>query len=93
MNILGSLFYGVILGIFLIAFYVKKVKGTATFIAAVIMEAFVVLLFFNERFSFLSFLPDISFLWMNAIGAVGVVLLGLILQTFIIQKRKPIKME
>jgi Na+/proline symporter len=87
-NVLGSLFYGVILGIFLIAFYIKRVKGTATFIAALIMEVFVVMLFFNERFSFLSFLPDISFLWMNAIGAVGVVLLGLVLQTFQSSKQK-----
>jgi SSS family transporter len=92
-NILGSLFYGVILGIFLIAFYIKKVKGTATFIAALITEAFVVLIFINERVSFLSFLPDIGFLWMTALSALGLVFLGLILQTFIIQKGKPIKME
>ncbi|OGU34015.1 MAG: sodium:solute symporter, partial [Ignavibacteria bacterium GWB2_35_6b] len=38
-NILGSLFYGTILGIFLVAFYIKKVKGNATFIAALIAEA------------------------------------------------------
>jgi solute:Na+ symporter, SSS family len=81
-NVLGSLFYGVILGIFLVAFYVKRVKGTATFIAALIMEAFVVVLFFNEKIPFMSFLPDISFLWMNAIGALGLVLLALLLQQF-----------
>ena len=81
-NVLGSLFYGVILGIFLVAFYVKRVKGTATFIAALIMEAFVVVLFFNERIPFMGFLPDISFLWMNAIGALGLVLLALLLQQF-----------
>jgi Na+/proline symporter len=79
-NVLGSLFYGVILGIFLVAFYLKKVGGTATFIAAVAMETFVVCLFFNQRISFLSWLPDISFLWMNAIGAIGLVLLALLLQ-------------
>lgn len=81
-NVLGSLFYGVILGIFLVAFYVKRVKGTATFIAALIMELFVVVLFFNERIPFMNFLPDISFLWMNAIGAIGLVLLALLLQQF-----------
>jgi solute:Na+ symporter, SSS family len=79
-NVLGSLFYGVILGIFLVAFYMKKVAGTAIFIAALIMEAFVVLLFFNEQISFLSWLPDISFLWMNAIGAVGVMILSFLIQ-------------
>jgi Na+/proline symporter len=81
-NVLGSLFYGVILGIFLVAFYVKRVKGTATFIAALIMEAFVVVLFFNEKIPYMGFLPDISFLWMNAIGAIGLVLLALLLQQF-----------
>lgn len=81
-NVLGSLFYGVILGIFLVAFYVKRVKGTATFIAALIMQLFIVILFFNERIPYMGFLPDISFLWMNAIGAIGLVLLALLLQQF-----------
>lgn len=81
-NVLGSLFYGVILGIFLVAFYVKQVKGTATFIAALIMELFVVVLFFNEKIPFMGFLPDLSFLWMNAIGALGLVLLAMLLQQF-----------
>jgi Na+/proline symporter len=80
-NVLGSLFYGVILGIFLVAFYCKRVGGTATFIAALVMEAVVVALFFNERSEVLSFLPDISFLWMNAIGAIGLVMLALLLQS------------
>lgn len=81
-NVLGSLFYGVILGIFLVAFYFKRVKGTATFISALVMELFVVTLFFNEQIPYMGFLPDISFLWMNAIGAIGLVLLALLLQQF-----------
>ena len=79
-NILGSLFYGVILGIFLLAFYAKKVGGAATFWAALIVEAFVVLLFFNEKIAAFSFLPDVSFLWLNAIGAIGVYAVGYLLQ-------------
>ncbi|MCU7552509.1 sodium:solute symporter [Chitinophagaceae bacterium LB-8] len=90
-NVLGSLFYGVILGIFLIAFYVKKVGGHATFWAALIVECFILLLFFNENIPLVSFLPDISFLWLNAIGALGVVLVGLILQmTFGVRNEKEI---
>jgi len=81
-NVLGSLFYGVILGIFLVAFYIKRVRGTAVFWSALIMELFVVALFFNERVAFLSFLPDISFLWMNVIGAVGVIFISLLMQGF-----------
>lgn len=87
-NILGSLFYGVILGIFLIAFYIKRVNGTATFIAALIVESFVVLLFFNEQISFLRFLPDISFLWLNAIGAMGLVIIGWLIQVTCFSNRR-----
>lgn len=79
-NILGSLFYGVILGIFLLAFYVKRVGGTAAFWSAVVVELFIVVLFFNEKIPAFSFLPDVSFLWLNAIGAIGVLGLGWLLQ-------------
>ena len=82
-NILGSLFYGVILGIFLLAFYVKRVGGNAAFWAAVIVECFIILLFFNEKIPYLQFLPDISFLWLNAIGALGVATVGWLLQWII----------
>ncbi|HET7898795.1 MAG TPA: hypothetical protein VFL47_14020, partial [Flavisolibacter sp.] len=95
-NILGSLFYGVILGIFLVAFYCKQVKGTATFIAALVVEVFVVLLFFKNSIPLVKQLPDISFLWLNAIGAIGVVLLALLLQAVLgpgesMKKRQPAK--
>ena len=82
-NVLGSLFYGVILGIFLVAFYLKRVKGTSVFAAALVVECFVVLLFFKQYIPALAWLPAISFLWLNAIGAIGVMLLlAAFLQTF-----------
>ena len=68
-NILGSLFYGTILGIFLVAFYVKRVKGGATFWAALVAEGVVLLCFAFTR---------ISFLWYNVIGCVCVVCFSLI---------------
>lgn len=58
-NILGSLFYGTILGIFLVAFYVKFVKGTAVFTAAILAELVVIWCWQNT---------GISFLWYNLIG-------------------------
>lgn len=70
-NILGSLFYGVILGIFLVAFWMKFVKGNAVFIAAVLAEVLVFVIYFADI---------ISFLWLNVIGAVLVLLLSIILQ-------------
>ena len=66
-NILGSLFYGTILGIFLLAFYIKWVKGTPTFIAAILAEIVVLLCFF---------LTDMPFLWFNFIGCVLVVIIA-----------------
>jgi SSS family solute:Na+ symporter len=86
-NILGSLFYGVILGVFLIAFYIKKIGGTATFYSAVIVEIFIILLFFNEQISWLRFLPDIGFLWLNAIGALGLIIIGFIMQQLLYLKK------
>jgi Na+/proline symporter len=80
-NVLGSLFYGVILGIFLVAFYLKRVNGTAVFMAALVGEAFVVILFFNEQIDSMKWLPNISFLWLNAIGAIAVVALSALFQT------------
>ncbi len=70
-NILGSLFYGSILGIFLVAFWIKKVQANAVFLAALITELGVILIYK---------LDVISFLWLNVIGALGVVLLALIIQ-------------
>src|SRR6476469_1387433 len=89
-NVLGSLFYGVILGVFLVAFYFKRINGTAVFIAAVLVECFVVILFFNEQISFMNWLPDISFLWMNVIGAIGVVLVAAIAEMIFPQKLKAV---
>lgn len=58
-NILGSLFYGTILGIFLVAFYMKNIRGTAVFVAALVAEVFVVA----------TWLADVmAFLWLNVIG-------------------------
>jgi len=71
-NVLGSLFYGVILGIFLVAFYRKKVGATAVFISAIIIEALVILLNVLSRKGIIS----LSFLWFNVVGAAGVVLLS-----------------
>ncbi|OIN57439.1 sodium:solute symporter [Arsenicibacter rosenii] len=70
-NILGSLFYGVILGIFVVAFYMKSIGGKATFWAAIIGEILVVY----------CYLIDLTaFLWLNAIGCLLVMGFAWILQ-------------
>jgi SSS family solute:Na+ symporter len=75
-NVLGSLFYGDILGIFLVAFYFKKISATPVFISAVIVEIFVISIHILNQ----NDIVHISFLWLNAIGALGVILMSLTLQ-------------
>ncbi|HLK99898.1 MAG TPA: sodium:solute symporter [Myxococcaceae bacterium] len=70
-NILGSIFYGTVLGLFLVAFFLKRVRGNAVFIAAVISQATVVVLFLAS---------SIGFLWYNVIGCTLVVALSLAIQ-------------
>jgi Na+/proline symporter len=77
-NVLGSLFYGVILGIFLVAFYAKKVGGTAVFWAAIVGEVFVIVCFCLDKYN----IVGIGFLWLNVIGAVFVFLLAILFSKF-----------
>jgi Na+/proline symporter len=74
-NIVGSLFYGTILGIFLTAFYLKRVQSNAVFWAAIIAEGVVL-------FCYYSFREDIAFLLYNVIGCGVVIILALIFQVF-----------
>ncbi|MDB5014506.1 MAG: Sodium:solute symporter, partial [Daejeonella sp.] len=72
-NILGSLFYGTILGIFLVAFYLKKVNGNAVFIAALITEVIIFTCWI---------LKIMAFLWLNVLGCCLVILIALIFELF-----------
>jgi solute:Na+ symporter, SSS family len=83
-NILGSLFYGTILGIFLVAFYFKKIRGKAVFWAAVITEGVIIYLFIaSDRGDI-----GLGFLWLNVIGAIGVILIAWVMQNLINSKIK-----
>jgi SSS family solute:Na+ symporter len=75
-NILGSLFYGVILGVFLVAFYRKKTGGQAVFISAVITETGIIVLNVLAKKG----IVPLGFLWFNVVGAIGVVVLSELLQ-------------
>ena len=82
-NILGSLFYGVILGIFLVAFYLKKVGGKAVFISAIVSEIIVLILFYLNYNKIIRF----EFLWLCVEGAISVIVLALLIES-IIRKRR-----
>ena len=77
-NIVGSLFYGTILGIFLTAFYIKHVQGTAVFWAAILAEGIVL---YCYKFT------DVAFLLYNIIGCGVVILFSILLQMFLPQKK------
>jgi Na+/proline symporter len=74
-NIVGSLFYGTILGIFLCAFYIKIIKSTAVFYAGIVAESVILYLYFFQR-------DAVAFLHYNYIGCGVVVVVGLLIQGF-----------
>ncbi len=80
-NILGSLFYGTILGIFLVAFFLKRVQGTAVFIAALISQAAILFIHFSSI--------ELAFLWYNLIAPAIVVVLALIIQAVLPPRPEP----
>lgn len=79
-NIVGSLFYGTILGIFLSAFYIKYLKSTAVFWAAIVGEAIILYLYFYT---------EVAFLLYNIIGCLAVILVAGIIQ-FVQNKNRPV---
>lgn len=82
-NIIGSIFYGNVLGIFLLAFFVKWVKGQAVFVAAIITQILVIGLFLLDLYE----LINLPFLWLNFIGCAIVMAIAMLIQ---IQSKKVI---
>lgn len=78
-NIIGSVFYGTILGVFLVAFFLHRVKGNAVFWAAIVSELVILFIFWQDW---------VSFLWLNFIGAILTVVLSLLFQS---QQKNPTK--
>ena len=77
-NIIGSIFYGNVLGIFLLAFFIKYVKGNAVFIAAIITQTIIIITWY---------LDVLPYLWLNLLGCILVMSIAVLLQSF---KRKQI---
>ncbi len=72
-NIIGSIFYGNVLGIFLLAFFFKFVRGNAVFVAAIITQIIVIIGWYQDW---------MSYLWLNAFGCFLVILLAFMLEVF-----------
>ena len=73
-NILGSIFYGVLLGLFLVAFFLRRVGGSAVFFAAIAAQTLVIVMYFSL---------NIGYLWYNLIGCAACVVLSLALQAIL----------
>ncbi|PKQ46203.1 sodium:solute symporter [Confluentibacter flavum] len=75
-NIIGSIFYGNVLGIFLLAFFFKFVKGNAVFISALLTQAIVIALYFLDLHEYI----NLPFLWLNFVGCTIVITIASIIQ-------------
>ena len=73
-NIIGSIFYGNVLGIFLIAFFLNKIKSNAVFSGAIITQAIIIIAWFYD------WMP---FLWLNVFGCTLVILISYLINTII----------
>ena len=73
-NILGSIFYGVLLGLFVVAFFLRRVGGSAVFFAAVTAEALVIVMYFSL---------NIGYLWYNLIGCAACIAFSVTLQAIL----------
>jgi hypothetical protein len=78
-NIVGSLFYGTVLGLFLAAFFIRRIGANAAFVAALVAQVSVLVLYFT------SFL-DIGYLWYNLIACFLVITLSLMIQQILGKK-------
>ncbi|PTM11065.1 MAG: sodium:solute symporter [Bacteroidetes bacterium] len=74
-NIIGSIFYGNVLGIFLLAFFFKVVKGNAVFVAALITQVIVIGLFLLNEYEFI----NLPFLWLNFVGCFLAIIIALLI--------------
>ena len=81
-NIIGSLFYGNILGIFLIAFFLKKIGGKQVFIAAIITQILVIFVFLLDRYEVI----ELAYLWLNLLGCMCVILIAWLLSLIVPNK-------
>ena len=82
-NLLGSLFYGTILGIFVVAFYFKNVKSNAVFYCAIAAEILVVSIHFLNHYQFAPNWLQMGYLWYNVVGCLLVILFATLAQKII----------
>lgn len=87
-NIVGSIFYGTVLGIFLVGFYIKQVQSKAIFYSAVVSQITIFVIYYFAIYIYPSGEEKLGYLWLNFIGAMLTIILSILLQSIF---RKSIK--
>ncbi|WP_300025253.1 sodium:solute symporter [uncultured Maribacter sp.] len=89
-NIIGSIFYGNVLGIFLIAFFFKFIKGNAVFFAAVVTQVIICIIYYYLIHIYPSGQEKLGYLWLNFFGAALVIIISFIFEAFDRMLKKPL---
>ena len=92
-NIIGSIFYGTVLGIFLVGFYIKKVQSQAVFYSAVISQITIFIIYYFAIFIYPSGGEKLGYLWLNFIGALLTIVLSIVIQMLVPKKEIAIEVE
>ena len=88
-NIVGSIFYGTVLGIFLVGFYINYVQAKAIFYGAVVSQIAIFIIYYYAIFVFPSGEEKLGYLWLNFIGAMLTIILSMIMQAVVYRKMSP----
>ncbi len=88
-NIIGSIFYGTVLGIFLVGFYIRKIQGKSIFYSAVISQITIFIIYYFTNFIYPSGAEKLGYLWLNFIGASLTIVLSYLFQTTIFKGEEP----
>ena len=86
-NIVGSIFYGTVLGIFLVGFYIKHVQAKAIFYSALVSQIAIFIIYYYAIFVFPSGEEKLGYLWLNFIGAMLTIVLSILLQTTVFREK------
>ncbi len=87
-NIVGSVFYGTVLGVFLVGFYIKFVKANAIFFSAIISQTTILFIYYFTIHIYPTGQEKLGYLWLNFIGASLTVVLSILLQFILTDKEK-----
>lgn len=87
-NIIGSIFYGTVLGIFLVGFYIKFVKAKAIFYSALVSQITIFIIYYYAIYIYPAGEEKLGYLWLNFIGAMLTIVLSSLMQLSIFRKEK-----